>query len=215
MRWPDLLARARSRSRFVVSSIALLVLVARVDDRVELLEHPRLSSARRRRRRCAAGRPRQAVDQLVERALRRRRRRCSRSSREQPRQRVDGDRAVRPPSRPWRSASRASSCRCRRRRRTRARGPRRAARSMLPHVAAGPRATSAGVHRRHRLAVERHAAEALRDPPADSRARACARSAAGRHGRARRPLVASSYEEARAVAARRRAGAQLSGPSPA
>ena len=34
-----------------------LVLVARVDDRVELLEHPRRWSARRRRRRCAAGRP--------------------------------------------------------------------------------------------------------------------------------------------------------------
>ena len=97
------------------SAAAPAVLVARVDDRVELLEHPR-------RRLLGADvvdvqqvDRAQPVDQLAERVAARRRRRsraaspaAAAASRSRP--------CGRPPSRPWRSASRASSCRCRRRR---------------------------------------------------------------------------------------------------
>ena len=92
----DLLAAARAGSRFVVSTTARLVLVARVDDRVELLEHPRralLGADVVDVQQVDGG---QAVQQRGEAGLRVVVERLAQQA-EQPRQRVDRDRvALRP-----------------------------------------------------------------------------------------------------------------------
>ena len=99
--------------------------------------------------------------------------------RQQLRQRVDRDRVAWPPAPPWRPASPASSCRCRCRPSARGRGPRRgcASRSSIQAALGRPRPSVCGPsHVADRRAVEGDAAVARRDHRGDAAVAAAAQA---------------------------------------
>ena len=185
-------------------TIDALLLVAGVDDRVELLEHPLagllgadvvdveevdlgqaveqvgVGAGRCRRRRSCGSRPAAAAASRSRRSGRRR-------------------------APPWRRASPASSCPSRRRRRATARGPRRGCASRSRTKPRAPAATTASAIVGDRRAVEGDAAVLARDD-ADSARVAAARDALRRGSGTAWPCASPRRRRSRAVAEVERAG---------